>query len=179
MASYRNSIVTISYPILWDDPGPFSSQLNPDHAFLNLAMVLLYVPDRRAEETRLAFDDMPESWRVAVELESAGAGSGHRTGAYIAPTYDALVDAPVELGAFEEFRFEAGGRPIRVVIHGDPGDRSRLTDALKRIVEYESRSWAARPFENIYSCFMWGPSTAAEEWSMPTARRFPQMFPAS
>ncbi len=42
----------MSYPIFWDEPGPFASQLNPDHAFLNLAMVLLYVPDRRAEDTR-------------------------------------------------------------------------------------------------------------------------------
>ena len=59
--------VTINYPIFWDDPGPFSSQLNPDHAFLNLAMVLLYIPDRRAEDTRVAFDEMPAGWHVAVE----------------------------------------------------------------------------------------------------------------
>jgi predicted metalloprotease with PDZ domain len=139
-------IVTISYQILWDDPGPFSSQLNPDHAFLNLAMLLMYVPDRRAEDARLAFDDMPEGWRVAVELDQSGAAAGHRTAAYTAPTYDALVDAPVELGSFEEFRFEAGGRPIRVVVHGDPGDRSRLTDALKRIVEYEVSLMGGAPF---------------------------------
>src|ERR1700688_3108091 len=41
-----NGTVTISYPILWDEPGPFESQLNSDHAFLNFGMVLLYVPDR-------------------------------------------------------------------------------------------------------------------------------------
>jgi predicted metalloprotease with PDZ domain len=146
-------IVTISYQMLWDDPGPFSSQLNPDHAFLNLAMLLLYVPDRRAEDTRLVFDDMPESWRVAVELESAGEGAGHRTAAYTAPTYDALVDAPVELGAFEEFRFEAGGRPIRVVVHGDPGDRSRLTDALKSIVDYEVSLMGGAPFREYLFLF--------------------------
>src|SRR5882672_10593990 len=44
--------LTVSYPIFWDEASPFASQLNPDHAFLNLATVLLYVPDRRAEETR-------------------------------------------------------------------------------------------------------------------------------
>src|SRR5579864_7041387 len=28
-----NGAVTISYPILWDEAGPFNSQLNQDHAF--------------------------------------------------------------------------------------------------------------------------------------------------
>ena len=100
----------MKYPIFWDEPGPFASQLNPDHAFLNLAMVLLYVPDRRAEDTRVAFDDVPEGWRVAVELDAAGASAGRTPSAYVAPSYDALVDAPVEIGRFDEFRIEAGGQ---------------------------------------------------------------------
>src|SRR5215472_9042331 len=132
-----NGTVTVSYPILWDEPGPFGSQLNPDHAFLNLAMVLLYVPNRRSEDAQVAFDDVPESWRVAVALDAAGTAAGHRSAAYVAPNYDTLVDAPVEIGRFDEFRIDVDGTPIRVVIHGDAGDRSRLTDSLKRIVGYE------------------------------------------
>jgi predicted metalloprotease with PDZ domain len=148
-----SGILDMSYSISWDEPGPFASQLNPDHAFLNLAMVLLYVPDRRSEDTRLVFDDMPEGWRVAVELDASGVAAGRRSGAYVAPSYDALVDAPVELGVFDEFRFEAGGRPIRVVVHGDPGDRSRLTDALKRIVDYEVSLMGGAPFREYLFLF--------------------------
>jgi predicted metalloprotease with PDZ domain len=148
-----NGTLTISYPIFWDEPGPFASQLNPDHAFLNLAMVLLYIPDRRAEDTRLAFDDMPEGWRVAIELDAAGMTAGRRIGAYTAASYDALVDAPVELGMFDEFRIEAGGRPVRIVVHGDPGDRSRLSDALKRIVDYEVSLMDGAPFREYLFLF--------------------------
>ena len=148
-----NGTVTVSYPVYWDEPGPFSSQLNPDHAFLNLAMVLLYVPDRRGEDARLVFDDMPESWRVAVELEPAGVAAGRHTAAYAAPSYDALVDAPVELGTFEEFRIEAGGRPIRIVVHGDAGDRSRLADALKRIIDYQVSLMGGAPFREFLFLF--------------------------
>src|SRR5580692_694752 len=54
-----NCALTVSYPIYWNEPGPFGTQLNPDHAFLNLAMVLLYVPDRRKEDTRVVFEDAP------------------------------------------------------------------------------------------------------------------------
>jgi predicted metalloprotease with PDZ domain len=150
-----NGTLSVNYSIFWDDPGPFSSQLNPDHGFLNLAMVLLYIPERRAEDTRLVFDDVPESWRVAVELDSAAssAAAAHRTGAYTAPSYDALVDAPVELGNFAEFHIDAGGRPIRIVVHGDPGDQSRLTGALKRIVDYEVSLMGGAPFREYLFLF--------------------------
>jgi predicted metalloprotease with PDZ domain len=148
-----NGTITVSYPILWDDPGPFSSQLNADHAFVNFAMVLLYVPDRRAEDTRVAFDDVPEGWRVAVELDSAGTASGHHSGDYVAPSYDVLVDAPVEIGHFDEYRMEAGGRPVRIVIHGEAGDRSRLMESLKRIVDYDVSLMGGAPFQEYLFLF--------------------------
>ena len=148
-----NGAVTVSYPIFWDDPGPFNSQLNPDHAFLNLAMVLLYVPDRRGEDTRVVFDDVPGNWRVAVELNGSSTAAGSRTNTYVASSYDALVDAPVEIGQFDEFRIEAGGRPIRIVVHGDSGDRTKLSDALKRIVDYQVSLMGARLFASTCFCF--------------------------
>jgi len=148
-----NGTVTISYPTFWDEPGPFESQLNSDHAFLNFGMVLLYVPDRRAEDTKVEFDDVPEGWRVAVELDGAGTAAGHHSVAYVAPSYDALIDAPVEVSRFDEFRLEAGGRPIRIVVHGDSGDRSRLTESLKRIVDYDVSLMGGAPFREYLFLF--------------------------
>ncbi len=148
-----NGAVTVSYPIFWDDPGPFGSQLNPEHAFLNLAMVLLYVPARRSEDTQVSFDDVPESWRVAIELAAAGAATSRHSAAYGAPNYDALVDAPVEIGRFDEFRFDVDGTPFRVVVHGDAGDRTRLTDPLKRIVAYEMSLMGGAPFREYLFLF--------------------------
>jgi predicted metalloprotease with PDZ domain len=145
--------ITVTYSILWDEPGPFGTQLSTEHAFLNLAMVLMYVPERRAEDDRVAFDDLPEGWRVAVELDSAGPSEGHHSGAYVAPSYDALVDAPVEIGSFQEFRVDAGGRPIRIVVHGDAGDRVRLSDSLKRIVDYEVSLMGGAPFREYMFLF--------------------------
>jgi len=148
-----NGDVTVSYTIFWDEPGPFASQLNPDHAFLNFAMVLLYVPDRRAEDAKVAFDDVPDGWRVAVELEAEGEAAGRHAGPFAAPGYDALVDAPAEIGRFDEYHFEAAGRPIRIVVHGDSGDRSRLLESLKRIVEYESALMGGPPFREYLFIF--------------------------
>ena len=50
----------VEYADYWDEPGPFGTQLNDEHAFLNLAMVLCYVPERRAEETVVHFSDVPQ-----------------------------------------------------------------------------------------------------------------------
>ena len=148
-----NGTVTVTYTIFWDEPGPFASQLNAEHAFLNFAMVLLYVPDRRTEDTRVSFDDVPEGWRVAVELDAAGTAAGNQSGAHVASSYDALVDAPVEISQFDEFRMEAGGRPIRIVVHGDAGDRSRLVESLKRIVDYDVSLMGGTPFKEYLFLF--------------------------
>ena len=148
-----NGAVTINYSILWDEPGPFGTQLNADHAFLNLAMVLLYVPDRRSEDDLVAFEDVSEGWRIAVELDSVAASAAHHAGGYAASNYDALVDAPVEIGHFDEFHMDAGGRPIRVVIHGDSGDHAHLLDSLKRIVDYETSLMGGAPYREYLFLF--------------------------
>ena len=148
-----NGTVVVTYGVFWDEPGPFASQLNSEHAFINFAMMLLYVPDRRAEDTKVIFDDVPEGWRVAVELDSAENKSGRHSDAYVARSYDALVDAPVEIGQFEEFRADAGGKPIRIVVHGDAGEKAKLVDALKRIVDYDVHLMGGAPFREYLFLF--------------------------
>ena len=126
--------LVVTYSIEWDDPGPFNSQLNAHHAFLNFAEVLMYLPDRRREATVVQFDDVPAGWHIAVELPLVPDAS-----AVQADSYDQLVDAPVELSAFEEFRFDEGGTHFRVVVDGKDWHRDHLEYALKHITGYEMK----------------------------------------
>ena len=87
------SSLMVRYSISWDDAGPFNSQLNARHAFVNFAEVLLYVPDRRSEEITVEFDDLPASWRAIAELPA-----GTTPNSFSAASYDTLVDAPAEIG---------------------------------------------------------------------------------
>jgi predicted metalloprotease with PDZ domain len=135
--------VILEYVSYWDEPGPFGSQLSSTHAFINLAMILFYVPERHGEDTRMAFENLPGSWRVAVELPIAQDSSGR---AFTAPSFDALVDAPVEIGNFEEFRLEGIDPPVRVAVHGANWDRGRLQEALRRIVTYETQMMGEAPY---------------------------------
>jgi predicted metalloprotease with PDZ domain len=137
--------VRVQYETFWDDAGPFGTQFDGEHAFLNLAMLLCYVPDRVSEESVVRFDGVPQGWRVAVDLPPAD-GADRAATAYAAADYGALVDAPVEIGRFEQVQFQAGGRPIRVVLHGDSVDRSRLINTLTAIVNYETSLMGEAPF---------------------------------
>lgn len=151
-----DDIVTIRYDIFWDDPGPFNSQLNAHHAFVNLAEILFYLPDRHAERSQVEFADVPESWKMAVALPSAGSANS-----CMAASYDALVDAPVEISAFSEFRFTEGAARYRVVVDGNDWDAKKLGDQLRRIVSYETSLMGGAPFEEYIFFFHFGQGNGA------------------
>src|SRR6202171_450543 len=130
--------ITVKYATYWDEPGPFATQLNSEHAFVNPAMILLYVPTRRLEEVKLNLNKIPDGWIAAAGLpvldESMG---GAHTVEISAPSYDAMADAPLEAGRFEEFDLPGMTPRVSVVVHGDKGKKKELSDALRRICSYE------------------------------------------
>jgi predicted metalloprotease with PDZ domain len=140
-------VVELRYRVYWDDPGPFNSQLNPHHAFVNFAEVLFYIPARRQEDTRVEFTDVPANWKAAAELPSGGAHDS-----FVAPNYDALVDAPAELGAFAETGFSYNGARYRVTMDGE-ADQAALVDGLRRIVKYETGLMGGAPFREYLFIF--------------------------
>jgi predicted metalloprotease with PDZ domain len=143
---------TLDYSIEWDDPGPFNSQLNAQHAFLNFAEVLMYVPSRRAEDTQVQFDDVPEGWRLAAELPAGAAPNS-----FVAASYDELVDAPTEAGKFAEFGFDEAGAHFRVVVDGKEWHRERLESILRDITKYEVHLMGGAPFSQYTFFFHFGP----------------------
>jgi predicted metalloprotease with PDZ domain len=145
--------VRIEYATYWNEAGPFGTELNAQHAFLNLAMVLCYVPSRRADDTVVHFADVPAGWSIAAELPQASAAQAGEGNSYTGANYDALVDAPVEAGKFDVLTLQAGGRPIRIVVHGDAVDHARLTDMVSRIVNYETRLMGDAPFREYTFIF--------------------------
>ena len=139
--------VRVSYDTFWDDPGPFSSQLNSEHAFINPAMILLYVPTRRTEKSFVSLSDVPGEWIVAsgspVFMESMG---GVQMFTLEAPTFDALVDGPIEVSHFEEFTIRELTPPVHVVIHGDDYKKHDVEAALRKICAYELKLMDGAPY---------------------------------
>jgi predicted metalloprotease with PDZ domain len=140
--------IKIQYTIYWDEVGPFASQLNSEHAFINPAMILMYVPGRRLENVNLGIPNPPESWRAesgaGVSFESMGRA---RKFFFEAANYDTLSDAPIEVGKFEEFQLTGFKPEIWVVVHGDNWKRKKVEEDLKRICQYELKLMEGAPFE--------------------------------
>jgi predicted metalloprotease with PDZ domain len=114
----------VQYEMRSDSPGPYGAQLNPHHAFFNLAEILLYADDTRNERAEVEFRNIPVQWKIATPLPQESGG-----GAYLAENYDRLVDSPVEIGTFGETDFTATCGAYRVVV-----DSSDATAVLKKIV---------------------------------------------
>lgn len=137
--------VVIEYQILADVGGPFGAQLNVDHAFFNLAELLMYSVDARASSMQVQFVNLPANWKIATALTEATRDQ------FSAQNYDQLVDSPVEMGNFQERDFDEGGGHYRVVIDADPSDY-KIEDILAtlRHIVVAAVSWMNdRPF-NTY-----------------------------
>jgi predicted metalloprotease with PDZ domain len=157
--------VVVNYGTYWDEPGPFSSQLNSEHAFFNPTMVLLYIQERRGEDVSLELRDLPPGWRIAAPLRLAANGALR----FAAGSYDALADAPVEAGRFEELSLPGMTPPIRVIVHGDNWNRGRVVETLKKICAYEISLMGGAPFEDYTFFYHIGPAAAGSGGGMEHA----------
>jgi predicted metalloprotease with PDZ domain len=141
--------VTITYTTSWDDPGPFATQLNTEHAFINPAMILLYVPERRGDKTILSISDFPKEWHATSGLQlTCEPAFGKTFCSTSITTYDSLADAPIELGNFKEFSVPGLTTDIRVVVHGDNWSQKKIEGDLRRICNYELKLMDGAPFEH-------------------------------
>jgi predicted metalloprotease with PDZ domain len=150
-----NGTVTVNYATFWDDVGPFNTQLNAEHAFINPAMILLYIPDRRAEECSLLLTGIPRDWKVASATQNHARPMASRDAAwdFTAPSFDALADGPIELSNFEEFTIHDLSPPVHVVIHGDNYKKHDVETALRKICAYEIKLMEGAPYEQYTFIF--------------------------
>ena len=146
--SHAESGAEVEYDIYLDQPGPFGAQYNSDHAFFNLAQVLMYPLDARDSQMTVTFVGLPEHWQVATALESLRPGVPSARGIFVARNYDRMVDAPIELGTFHETSFEANGATFRIAVDADPADydMKSLQEMVRKIVIAEMEWMDDKPF---------------------------------
>lgn len=118
----------IEYQILADNPDPYGAQLNPHHAFFNLAEILLYAEDQRNAPVEVQIRDLPDEWKIATSLTT-------KAGVFTAANYDQLVDSPVEMGTFAEREFSQPCANYRVVLDDTSAGSLRSSESmLKKII---------------------------------------------
>jgi predicted metalloprotease with PDZ domain len=146
---HGDGAITVRYPIYWDSAGPFASQLNDEHAFINPAMILMYAQLRRSEVVSVRLRDLPSGWRPATSLLSF-LETENRTDVYTikAPNYDSLADSPIEVGTFNFFRISGIEPTISAAIHGDGWKQSDVENTLRKICKYEIELMGGAPFDH-------------------------------
>jgi len=121
-------------------PGPFGAQYTQDHAFFNLAEILMYAVDARASPVRISFTGLPNYWLIATPMAAAGAEIAPGPGTFTARNYDQMVDSPVEISAFAQAFLPEGGGNYRIVVDAALGDydMGRLVEMVRTIVRTET-----------------------------------------
>jgi predicted metalloprotease with PDZ domain len=132
----------INYEMFSDTPGPFGTQLNSHHSFLNLAEILIYVPELRNDPQELEFGPLPQDWKIATALKRDGKN-------FTAISYDQLVDSPVEVSKFSESTFTQSCGKYRVVVDSEhaPEILSRIIPPIQKLVGEATRWMDDCPFD--------------------------------
>jgi predicted metalloprotease with PDZ domain len=148
---------SVEYEMFSDSPGSFGAQLNPHHAFFNLAQILLYSDDTRGQPAQIEFRKLPAQWKIATPLVQVG-------GVFTAENYHRLVDSPVEIGTFEESDFTAACGSYRVIVDSTADSAAgsnpsaqpilqRIVPPLQRIVSSANGWMNDCPFQNYMFIF--------------------------
>jgi predicted metalloprotease with PDZ domain len=160
----------IEYEMFSNDSGSFGAELNSQHAFFNLAEILIYADDTRNDPRQVEFRQLPSGWKVATPLKQAGE-------IYEAMNYDQLVDSPVEIGTFSESDFRSDCGSYRVILDSaDPETlMSRILPSIQRITSEAPRWMNDCPFHNYMFIFHFSdsPGRGGMEHAYSTAITLP------
>lgn len=139
----------LTYDIFANNAGPFDAQLDDEHAFFNWAQLLMFPVGGKSAAMTVRLRDVPEGWLVRDGGIFGNYDPGKQPDHFVvAATYDALVDAPIEIGKFEQVDFSEDGGSYHIVIHAVPGDvkPQELSETIRKIVRAEVEWMHDRPF---------------------------------
>ena len=134
-----NGLLTIEYLVYARDLSVRGAHLDHSHGYYNGTSVFVEVIGRTQEPCEVLIEkpgtDTCQNWRLATTLKAKQA-EAFDFGLYLAENYDDLIDHPVEMGEFQQVRFEACGVPHDIILTGRYScDAGRLASDLTRICE--------------------------------------------
>jgi predicted metalloprotease with PDZ domain len=139
--------VVVRYGVHANELTVRTSHVDDTHAFLVGAGVFMYVEGSRTQALGARVDiEAPAGWRAATSLRVARdtpAEGEKPLLRFDAPSFDALIDSPIELGTHRQEWFDVLGTPHGYAIW--PGDAApdadvrRLVDDTRAIIEQEAR----------------------------------------
>lgn len=171
--------IVVRYRVYANEPGVQTSHLDETHAYGNGTSVFMYVEGATRAPCTLTIRPPRRDWIVDIALPSRSRGRYH------AEDYDALVDAPWEIGTHRRLEFRAAGKRHRIALYGRGNeDEERLVRDLRRIVEEEAAIFGGLPYkEYLFVVHLWdkpagglehrGSNTSAvERWTFQPGKKY-------
>jgi predicted metalloprotease with PDZ domain len=135
--------VTAHYKVYANEFNSRTRGLNDTHAFVDGSAVLMYIEKYRKLPVTLAIVPYKD-WHVTTGLDASTA-DGFTFGA---PSYDYLVDCPMEIGNQKDFPFEVDGVPHVLSIFGEGNwNADTLVRDVAKIVKTEKDFWGEFPYK--------------------------------
>ncbi|ATB27285.1 M61 family metallopeptidase [Melittangium boletus] len=165
----RGRAVTLSYRVYAHELSVRTSHLDGGHGYFNGANLFLYTEATRGLAHHVTVE-APAGWKAFTALDS-------RDGAFVADSYDALVDSPFEVGPHTPLTFVAAGVPHEVVVWGDAvQDPARLCADLQRICETQARLFGGLPMKRyLFLLYLTDKGRGGLEHQASTALLFPRV----
>jgi len=138
--------ITVRYKVFADEFGQRTRGLNERHAFVDGSAVFMYVEEFRHWPLTLQVYPFGD-WHVTTGLD----GVSGKKNLFQAPNYDYFVDCPLEIGAHQDFDFEAEGKPHRLMIFGEGNwEAPKMIEDLKKIVKICREFWGRAALRALY-----------------------------
>jgi predicted metalloprotease with PDZ domain len=132
--------IVLRYRVYANELGVQSSHLDATHAYGNGTSLFLYLEGAKDAPCSLVVK-APRGWVVDVPLKEKG-------NAFLAEDYDALVDAPFEIGTHRRLEFRVLGKRHRIALYGRGNeDADRIVADLRRIVAEEAAIFGGLPYK--------------------------------
>lgn len=135
-------VVDVSYKVYANELTVRTAHLDDRHAYWNGAALLLYVVGETDRSARVVVEGARPDWQVVTGLDRVSEGRHE----YLAPDYDALVDAPFACGPLAIADVDVAGVRHRIAVDGEGNyDLARLRDDVAKIVSTELAIFGGAP----------------------------------
>ncbi len=123
----HDGTVAVTYTLFGDLADGTYAQIDASHAHLNAPATFLFAEGQDARPARVRFTGQDPSWKVATQLKPEADGS------WSAPSFQYLMDSPIEVSAhrLRQWALPGAGGTIRIAFHADVTDAEADAFAAK------------------------------------------------
>lgn len=167
----RATTVRSRYRIYANEFSQRTRGLNDEHGFIDGTSVFMYVEKYRHHPLTLIVQPY-HGWHVTT-------GLGGNDNRFTSPSYDYLIDCPLEIGTQKDFQFNVDGVPHILSISGDGNwNPDTLIRDFTKIVKEQRDFWGKFPYERyvfLVQC-MANPTGATEHLNSTILQTKPFIF---